>query len=537
MAAENTESLVSRLQDVARAESQPVDALVPVEDFALFYLTASEIARTAVSDGGERLLLFVDSQTAMQVDAVDGARAAADRVVVYGPSPDAWAGCENVLTSSYSDAIGENDLFVVVISSRLNLGLVCEQGPAGFHGFWSPQRDHTVKIAQYVLEQAGLSAAVELPEADEGAGDTTLACSTRLMALLARQLTLRHRDVAMDKDDLFSVLSILKAVSAERRAHDILYVFVEQIARAVRMDRCSVVRVWGGDQRGHVLASHEDESITDLVIDLRKYPELRRSMETRQKVIINDTRRDPLTRPFFQDIAKADIQSVIVIPVVLFDQNVGSFLLRAARKKGTFSLREISFCEIVAEAAANALERAHLFESIQKANERLEVLAITDGLTGLYNHRYFRQRLEEEFERARRYSLPLSCMILDVDDFKSFNDTYGHLLGDAVLRGVAACTLQTTRKSDIVARCGGEEFVVIMPQTGLEGATAEAERVRKEICHWPFEGVPNPSAVAVSIGVAVFDRESMPDCEALLCVADGALYRAKKEGKNRVVVG
>ncbi|MCX5769333.1 MAG: hypothetical protein NTZ09_03545, partial [Candidatus Hydrogenedentes bacterium] len=235
MAAENTESLVSRLQDVARAESQPVDALVPVEDFALFYLIASEIARTAVNDGGERLLLFVDSQTAMQVDAVDGARVASERVVVYGPAPDAWAGCENVVSSSYGDAISDNDLFVVVVSSRLSFGLVCEQGPAGFHGFWSPQRDHTVKIAQYLLEQAGLPEAFGLPEAVEGAGETTLACSTRLMALLARQLTLRHRDVAMDKDDLFSVLSILKAVSAERRAHDILYVFVEQIARAVRM--------------------------------------------------------------------------------------------------------------------------------------------------------------------------------------------------------------------------------------------------------------------------------------------------------------
>jgi len=534
LAVEKTESLLSCLQDVARAESQPVDALVPVEDFALYYLIASEIARTAVGDGGEDFLLFVDSHSAMQVDAVDGARVAARRVVVFGPAPDAWAECENVSSCPYNEAVGENDLFVVVVSARLSLALVCEQGGPDFRGVWSPQREHGVKIARYLLDLSELPG--QVPKPAEGAEETTLACSTRLMALLARQLTLRHRDVAMDKDDLFSVLSILKAVSAERRAHDILFVFVEQIARAVRMDRCSVVRVWGGEQRGHVLASHEDESITDLAIDLRKYPELRRAMETRQKVIINDTRRDPLTRPFFEDIAKADIQSVIVIPVVLFDQNVGSFLLRAARRTGTFSLREISFCEIVAEAAANALERAHLFESIQKANERLEVLAITDGLTGLYNHRYFRQRLEEEFERARRYSLPLSCMIMDVDNFKKFNDTYGHLQGDAVLRGVAACGLQTTRKSDIVARYGGEEFVVIMPQTGLDGASAEAERVRKEICEWPFEGVPK-GTVTVSIGVSVFDRESMPDCEALLRIADDALYQAKREGKNRVVVG
>lgn len=537
LASEKRESLLSRLQDLARAESQPVDALVPVEDFALFYLLASEIARTAVGDAEGDFCLLVDAQTAMQVDAIDGARVAAQCVVVFGSPPANWADSENVSHSPYGDAIDESDLFVVLVSPRLSLALVCEQTPIGFRGVWSAQRVHTVGIAKHLLNLADLSQMPELPPQEQGADDTTLACATRLMALLARQLNLRHRDVAMDKDDLFSVLSILKAVSAERRAHDILYVFVEQIARAVRMDRCSVVRIWGGEQRAHVLASHEDESVTDLAIDLKKYPELRRAMETRQKVIINDTRRDPLTRPFIEDINKADIQSVIVIPVVLFDQNVGSFLLRAARRKGTFTLREISFCEIVAEAAANALERAHLFESIQKVNERLEILAVTDGLTGLYNHRYFRQRLEEEFERARRYALPLSCMILDVDNFKHFNDTYGHLQGDAVLRGVAACTLQTTRKSDIVARYGGEEFVVIMPQTGYEGASVEAERVRKEICEWPYEGVPKPGTVTVSIGVSVFDAETMPDCEALLRTADNGLYQAKREGKNRVIVG
>jgi len=191
-------------------------------------------------------------------------------------------------------------------------------------------------------------------------------------------------------------------------------------------------------------------------------------MEIRQKVVINDTHRDPLTRPFLGEITQTGISSLIVIPVVLYDQNVGSLLLRAARIQGAFTLREINFCEIVAQAAANALERAQLFENIQQAKERLEHLAITDGLTGLYNHRYFLQQLEAEYERARRYGLPLSCMIMDIDNFKQVNDTFGHLQGDSVLRGLASCALQTVRKSDVVARYGGEEFVVIMPQTGLE---------------------------------------------------------------------
>src|SRR5690606_13807358 len=117
--------------------------------------------------------------------------------------------------------------------------------------------------------------------------------------------------------------------------------------------------------------------------------------------------------------------------------------------------REISFFEIVAEAAANALERAQLFESIQVANERLEQLAITDGLTGLYNHRHFRDRLESEFQRALRYKLPLSLLLFDVDDFKQLNDTFGHLQGDHILRELAQRTLTSVRHSDFVSRYGG----------------------------------------------------------------------------------
>jgi diguanylate cyclase (GGDEF)-like protein len=202
-----------------------------------------------------------------------------------------------------------------------------------------------------------------------------------------------------------------------------------------------------------------------------------------------------------------------------------------------FPLREISFCEIVAGTAANALERSQLFENIQKVNEQLQRLAVTDGLTGLYNHRYFRDRLESEFERARRYMVPLSCLIMDIDNFKKVNDTFGHLQGDSILREIAARTLQTVRKSDIVARYGGEEFVVIMPQTGAEGAKAYADRICREISEGTFEGMPTPGAVTVSVGVAVFDPDRMFDCEALIRVADGALYRAKHEGKNRVIVG
>ena len=539
MAKQPSPSLLAQLHDLVHRDTEPVDALVPLDEFPMYYLIASEIARMATGHGDPDLCLLVDSQTAMQVDAVDAARAAARHTFVFGPPPATWASAENVVRCPGEAGSENRDLFLVALSRRLSLGLVCEQRMhSPFAGAWTGYRAHARGLAKVLLDAPGVEAppGFALPSDVTQPDDGSLTYSMRLMSLLARQLDLRHRDMAMDKDDLFGVLSILKAISAKRRAHDILYVFVEHIARAVKVDRCSVVRVWGEEDRGHVLASHEDERVSDLPIDLTKYPELHRAIETRQKVIINDTRRDPLTRPYIEDLERSGIHSLLVIPVVLFDQSVGSLLLRAARHEGAFTLREISFCEIVAGAAANALERAQLFEEIQKANERLERLAVTDGLTGLYNHRYFRMRLADEFERAKRYELPLSCMIMDIDNFKKVNDTFGHLQGDAVLRGIAQCTTRSVRRSDIVARYGGEEFVVVMPQTGIEGATAQAERVRREISGTRFQALPEGATVTVSVGVAIYQPEIMNDCEALIRAADSALYQAKSGGKNRVVM-
>ena len=264
----------------------------------------------------------------------------------------------------------------------------------------------------------------------------------------------------LNRDDLFSVLEILKAISSRRRAHDVLFVFVEQIARVIETNRCSIVQVWGGERKGRVQASHEDETVSDLVIDLEKYPEILHAMETRQKVVINDVARHRLTRQYARQLSEAGIRVLMVIPIVLFDPNVGSLFLRVTRRRGSFALREIGFCEIVAEAAGNALERAQLFERIQRANERLERLAVTDALTGLHNRRHFHQRLQEEYQRSKRYALPLACVMFDIDDFKKINDNYGHLAGDHTLKSMALLLKKTFRSSDIISRFGGDEFAV-----------------------------------------------------------------------------
>ena len=256
-------------------------------------------------------------------------------------------------------------------------------------------------------------------------------------------------------------------------------------------------------------------------------------MEVRDKVVINNVQEDSLMKPFSESLVNADITAILVIPIMLFDENVGPIFLRAARGDEGFSERETNFFEIVSEAAANALDRAQLFEDIQSANEHLERLAITDGLTGLYNHRHFRDRLQEEFERAKRYNLPLSCLIFDIDDFKKFNDQHGHLVGDSILREIARRTLFCIRNSDFVARYGGEEFVIILPQTNARGTASEAERLLNAIREKPFDAVDGVH-VTVSVGVGMYDKSKMEDAEAILKTADDALYKAKEAGKNGV---
>ncbi len=345
-----------------------------------------------------------------------------------------------------------------------------------------------------------------------------------------------HEGLAAGARDLERILEILKAVSARRDPGEVLFTLTAQVAESLGLDRCSVVRVMGGAD-ARVSASHEDPAVKDLPIDLAKYPELRRALDTRRSVIINDVAHHPQTAPFAAELAGAGITALVVVPVILSEDRLGTLLLRAARRGGAFTAREVRFCELVAESAANALERSYLLEDLKRMNADLEKLARTDELTGLYNQRYFRQRLAEETSRAVRYSTPLACMFADLDNFKSVNDQFGHLAGDGVLRELGVRTLRMTRANDIVARYGGEEIVILLPQTDYDGAVTQAQRLLRTVSGQAFPGLPPEVRVTISIGLAMFDATLGTDGETLLARADAALYVAKARGKNRIVAG
>jgi diguanylate cyclase (GGDEF)-like protein/PAS domain S-box-containing protein len=173
--------------------------------------------------------------------------------------------------------------------------------------------------------------------------------------------------------------------------------------------------------------------------------------------------------------------------------------------------------------------------AIKLAEEAIRILANTDALTGLPNRRHFFETAEEEFARAQRYETPLAVLMVDLDNFKSFNDQYGHAGGDAVLRSFALVLSGLLRDSDSAGRIGGEEFAVILPHTSLDGACAFAERLMERIAANPPDIDGQPAPYTLSVGVSEMSPASK-DFSALLILADKALYRAKQSGRNRLVV-
>jgi diguanylate cyclase (GGDEF)-like protein len=218
-------------------------------------------------------------------------------------------------------------------------------------------------------------------------------------------------------------------------------------------------------------------------------------------------------------------KNFLVIPMVLKNKVIGFILTQAVEEN---TQQDFSIFSVFANEAALAIENAKLYE-------KLESMSTTDGLTGVYNRRYLEQQLPKEIELAKRYKSFLSICIIDIDDFKHYNDKNGHLAGDDCLKKVAEVISSTIRSGDIVARYGGEEFLVILPATDKNGAFIAAEKIRKNIEQTKFENASNQplGKVTVSIGVATYPTDAQ-DYIKLIEAADQFLYKAKTSGKNKV---
>ena len=193
------------------------------------------------------------------------------------------------------------------------------------------------------------------------------------------------------------------------------------------------------------------------------------------------------------------------------------------------------FNRMVAKLRQGRQELAAANEALREKNKQLEELSITDSLTGLYNRSHLMDTLAAEVARSRRHNRLFALLIMDMDHFKSYNDTYGHLAGDEVLRRTGFLLKESIRSSDYAARYGGEEFVLILPETGAEDGVEMAERIRNQIAEKEMGSDGSPLKVTVSVGVASFPRDG-DDPHSLMKRADAALYEAKRRGRNCVVL-
>ncbi len=224
-------------------------------------------------------------------------------------------------------------------------------------------------------------------------------------------------------------------------------------------------------------------------------------------------------------------RSFISAPLKLYDRVIGVINLADKRGDGIFSGEDLFVLLSISHYASIALERGAYYSM----SEKLKTISMTDPLTGLFNRRFFKNRLFEEAERVRRLRDSFTAFIIDVDDFKSFNDRWGHQAGDNVLKLIAMAIKDAVRTVDVVVRYGGEEFAVILPHTSKQDSAVIAERIRYGVENLKLPGGITCSSPTISIGIAEFPGDAR-NTDDLIYRADAAMYLAKRKGKNRVVL-
>jgi diguanylate cyclase (GGDEF)-like protein len=222
----------------------------------------------------------------------------------------------------------------------------------------------------------------------------------------------------------------------------------------------------------------------------------------------------------------ATLKSHLTLPLALEGEVLGCISINSDQPNA-FDAQDLQFFSVIGYQMAATIEHLQRLSSVKN-------LATYDTLTGLYNRRYFDERFGMEVQQAFVNKSSLSLILIDIDHFKKVNDTYGHLEGDKILRGVGSLLKNSVRKNDTVARYGGEEFVLILPETNLEAASMIAERIRQVVESTAFDVENAHIRVTISLGISSFPSHRPRSKEELVKMADLALYHAKGEGRNRV---
>ena len=253
-------------------------------------------------------------------------------------------------------------------------------------------------------------------------------------------------------------------------------------------------------------------------------------LQTGRALMVHDLEAEGVTAAPPERMYKT--KSFISYPIIIGGRKIGVLNVTDKNGGGSYDEVDLSLLEIIGPQVAVALERA---EWQERATE-FQLMSITDPLTGLPNRRYLQERLTEELNRSKRYNYSMSFLMIDIDDFKAYNDNNGHQAGDLALQITAHCLKATLRSADVASRYGGEEFCILLPQTSVDEAGAIADRIRHRVAttHYPHGKSQPLGRVSISVGVSTFS-EIVNTADTVVAAADRALYQAKSQGKNRTV--
>jgi diguanylate cyclase (GGDEF)-like protein/putative nucleotidyltransferase with HDIG domain len=344
------------------------------------------------------------------------------------------------------------------------------------------------------------------------------------------QLNQKKREAEIRRNQDLLLRRISDTIRKSFNIEDNIGEMLESLAGWLELDCCFVVLPEVDESQEAIrkeFSTGPSYALQEKELDLRILEIFKSSFRSDEMVLVNDVKRDKRIEPFKKDVlSHFHLYSVFYVPITYEEKLLGVLGGHKCESEAHWSPDNESFLIQVADQLAIGVTNARLYK-------RVERQAISDGLTNLFNHRTGQEKLAEQLKLAERYQKNLSVILMDVDHFKSVNDTYGHPAGDSVLRSVAKIVRRDCRDVDIPVRYGGEEFLLVLPEINQEGAVIVAERLRKTLSREVIMHDDVQLSVTASLGVASYPEDAETQ-HNLLELADKALYMSKRLGRNQV---